>query len=260
MEVSMIKNMLVSIVLLVILSGTAFGNNLNKIQWITEDYPPFNYVDDEGELRGFMIDILIEIWKKAGLKKTKKNIEVMPWARGMLMLKNDEATCLFGMGITEVRRNAYVFVGSIPNVNQGIIAKKSKHYSFDSISDINSGFGESKIGVVREDYGQTVFIQQGGKPRLLHQVATGELLVLMLKLDRIDAIAFGDMPAHKFMKKARIDYADYEMVYTFSKGFSGYAFNKKIHPEIIQKLQQAYDELYEDGTVLRIRDSYLGNQ
>jgi polar amino acid transport system substrate-binding protein len=256
----MIKNTILTIVLLFALSGSVFGNDLNKIQWITEDYPPFNYVDDEGELRGFIIDILIEIWKKTGLKKTKKDIEVMPWARGMLMLKHDSNTCLFGMGINEVRKQEYIFVGSIPNVTQGLIAKRSKHYVFNSISDINDSFGDSRIGVVRGDIGQSSFLQQGGNPRRLHQVANGDLLILMLKLDRIDAIAFGDLVADKFMKKARIDNSDYEMVFTLYKGYSGYAFNKKADPKVIRKLQQAYDELYDDGTVMRIRNSYFVSQ
>ncbi len=256
----MVKNTLMVIVFVVTISGSAFGNNINEIQWITENYPPFNYVDDEGELRGVTIDILIEIWKKVGLNKTKKDIEVLPWARGMLILKNNDTTCLFGMGINESRKKKFIFVGSIPNVNRGIIAKKSKHYSFNSISEINSGFEDSKIGVVRDDIGQTIFLEQGGNPRLLHRVVSGENLVLMLKLNRIDAIVYGDIPSYKLMKKARIDYAAYEMFYIFSKGVSGYAFNKKIDPAIIRKLQQAYDELYRDGIVMRIRNSYLGNQ
>ncbi len=259
----MLKNILMAIVFLVsvvTIPGSAFGNNINKIQWITENYPPFNYVDDEGELRGITIDILMEIWKKVKLNKTKKDIEVLPWARGMLILKNNDTTCLFGMGINESRKKKFIFVGSIPNVNRGIIAKKSKHYSFNSISEINSGFGDSRIGVVREDIGQITFLEQGGNPMLLHQVVSGENLVSMLKLDRIDAIVYGDMPAYKLMKKARIDYSAYEMFYVFSKGVSGYAFNKKTDPAIIQKLQQAYDELHREGIVMRIRNSYLSNQ
>jgi len=248
----MVINTLMTIVFVLTLFGSAFGNDINEIKWITENYPPFNYVDDEGELRGVTIDILMEIWEKVGLKKTKKDIEVLPWARGMLILKNDDTTCLFGMGINESRKKKFIFVGSIPNVNRGIIAKKSKNYSFNSLSEINSGFGDSKIGVVRDDIGQIVFLEQGGNPRLLYQVVSGENLVLMLKLDRIEAIVYGDIPAYKLMKKVKIDYAAYEMFYVFSKGVSGYAFNKKTDPEIIRKLQQAYDELYRDGIVMRI--------
>ncbi len=107
-------------------------NKLEQINWLTESYPPFSYIDTkDNKLKGVMIDILIEMWKEVGLNKDREDIEVYPWARGVHMLEDDPLVCLFGMGITQERKTKYKFVGSISPGIYGIIAKKSKNYHFN---------------------------------------------------------------------------------------------------------------------------------
>ncbi len=59
------------------------------------------------------------------------------------------------------------------------------------------------------------------------------------------------------MKNLGIEFTDYEIVLVFAQGSIGYAFNKKVNPEILKKLQKAYDELFEEGMVMRIRNEYV---
>jgi len=70
-------------------STTAMGESpeetrtaLEKMDWMTEQYPPFNYIDEkDGQLKGITVDILMEMFKKVGVQKTRKDIPILPWAR-----------------------------------------------------------------------------------------------------------------------------------------------------------------------------------
>ncbi len=64
------KALIVSVVLcLALVAGTAFAGNITKVRIGTEGaYPPFNYVDKNGDLQGFDVDIAKAICKAAGVE------------------------------------------------------------------------------------------------------------------------------------------------------------------------------------------------
>ncbi len=235
-------------------------NKLEQIKWITESYPPFSYIDNkDNKLKGVMIDILVEIWKEVGLQRERADIDIYPWARGVHMLENDPLVCLFGMGITQDRKEKYKFVGSISPGIYGIIAKKSRNYHFNSFDELNNKFKDKgqTIGVVRNDYGSKIFLEYGGNPDLLYRISNGAQLVRMLALDRLEMISFGELPTISNMNKERIDYKDYEIVLVSKEITSGYAFNKNIDPIVLNILQSAFDELVKKGVTKDILNTYL---
>jgi len=243
-------------ILMVLFSQSSAAQTLNDIEWITEEFPPLNYTDKNGQIQGFTVDILLEMWKKVGLNKTKKDITVMPWARGISMLERDINVCLFGMGITLERKNRYQFVGGIPGVMRGLIAKRKSGYTFNDIEDVNFKVDPGRIGAVRQDLTMELFLSRGGNKKLLYTVPRGVQLVRMLKKGRVDLIAYGDMPAFKLMKSEGMLPINYEVVYSMGEGEFGYGFNEIANPRIIGQLQSALDELISTGVVAKIRDHH----
>jgi polar amino acid transport system substrate-binding protein len=243
-----------------IASGENINKKLTEIKWITEEYPPFSYIDKtDGQLKGVMVDILVEVWKKTGLKKSRNDIIIHPWARGIIILEKDPLVCLFGMGISKKRQEKYKFVSSISPGVYGLIAKKSKNYHFDSIEEVNNileGNGRV-IGVVREDFGGKNFVERGGNSALLYKVSSPNQLVKMLALNRFEMIAFGELPAITIMEKENVDPDKYELIVVSKRIISGYAFNKKVDPRIIQVLQKAMDKVIKEGISDKIFNRYI---
>ena len=247
------------------MAGTAFGQEshlkkLDQVVWITEQYPPFSYLDDkDGQIKGLMVEILLEMWKKVGLKKSKKDIIIHPWARGIALLENDPRVCLFGMGITKERQMKYKFVTSISPGVHGLIAKKTKGYHFSSIEAVNKAFsGKSHvIGVIRGDFGEKNFLEQGGNPHLLFKVSSGRQLIKMLEMDRLEMIAFGELPAISIMMRENINYREYEIPIVSNELRSGFAFHKNVDPAVLIVLQQAMDEVTREGIADRFMKTYL---
>ncbi len=244
---------------LILFSGIANAQSLEDILWISEDYPPSNFVDKNGIMQGFTIDILLEMWKKVGIKKTKQDIVIYPWARGMNMLGSDKNVCLFGISITEERKKLFKFVGDAPGNKIVLFAKKEKKYRFNSIEEVNQKFKRQQIGVVRDDIGEHVYLNIGGKPELLHRVTRADQLIRMTELNRLELFAYADTVALKKMKNLKIPTDRYEIVFIRNQAKWGYGFNKNVNPKVLQKLQKAFDELLEDGTVMRIRNAFVNN-
>ncbi len=248
-----------------LMAGDVFGQTkvlekIEKVVWITEHYPPFSYVDGkDGRLKGLMVDILLEMWKRVGLKRTTGDILVYPWARGIRDLENNTNTCLFGMGISREREKKYKFVVSISPGFHGLIAKKTKGYSFNSMNEVNREFRGQKgvIGVVKDDFGETNFLELGGEPALLYQVSNGKQLVKMLARGRLEMMAYNEFAAITLMKKNRIDHNDFVISMASRRVVSGYAFNKKVDMDIIKELQKAMDDMLRDGVADRLLNKHL---
>ena len=63
--------------LTILWSTSLFAAELDELEYITEIYPPFNYVEG-GVLRGEAVDLLISATALAGHPIVAKNIQVQP--------------------------------------------------------------------------------------------------------------------------------------------------------------------------------------
>lgn len=234
-----------------------FAQSIHEIEWLSENFPPFNYVDENNIPQGLYIDILEQMWKRTGIRKSKEDIRMFPWARGIQMLDKGAGTSLFAMGMTEERLKRYKFVGPVKSINVGIIAKKSKNFRFNSISEINQTLASKRLGAVRDDSGHRLFVDAGGKSDLLYLSVQTDSMIRMLELDRLDAISLVNITAFWEMKEIGIDSNQYELVYLLTLLPSGFAFHKDTEQSAIDQLQDAFDSLYEEGTIKTIEDRYL---
>lgn len=239
--------------------------SLNDISWYTEEYPPWNYTEN-GELKGYYVDVLLELWKKVGIDKTRDDIKVIPWARGYHYLKTDPNTALFSMARTEEREKlGILWVGPLEtNKRTAIFAKKAKNYKFDSIEQVNKEFSKGGIGSVNKigslNKGATgqIFLQIGGTTKALHRVNTVDQLFGMLESDRVSAITYNYANALYVMKKFKMKPSEYEVIYYMSPPKTGgyFGFNKDTDPALIETLQMALDELWQEGIVDKYYQEY----
>jgi len=82
-----------------------------SIKLVIQEYPPFSYTDPKTtEIRGFLVDKVMEIMKRAG---ETPNITSTSLARGLNATMTEENTCLFGFRRTPERENAYRWVGPL---------------------------------------------------------------------------------------------------------------------------------------------------
>ncbi len=242
------------------LYSSAYAQTLENVKWLTEEFPPYNYVEN-GIVKGISVDILLAVWTRVGLNKTPQDIQVLPWARGVRTLQSMPATCLFTTLMTAERRDVYgwKFVYPIPQVtetsNNHIIAKKSSNIKFNSIDDFKNYRGS--FGVVRDDVGASLLVEAGVNVDRLDKTVTPASLIMKLHKGRHDIISYSLPATIVKMKEANIDPAEYEVIFTFPNRPLGFAFHHNINPQIIKKLQKALDSVHIDGTAEKILNKYV---
>lgn len=122
-------------------------------------WPPFEFIDEDGNLTGFEVELIPRIGEKVGVTMTVENI---PWDTIFAGLANGQYDGVAsGVTVTEERKNAMDF--SMPIANQGqvvIVMNDSPVQSIDDLSGARVGvqigttgdFALDDYDVVRRQY------------------------------------------------------------------------------------------------------------
>jgi len=252
------KRLVIFLVIVFIPTIQLNAQSLEKIIWVTEDYPPFNYIVN-GTPTGIGVDVLIEIWKRVGLDKQPKEIEIWPWPRGYKTLQERVDISLFTMAITEQRKKMFKFVGPYIKSRAGLLAKKSYGFKITSDDDLLNfypGQADMQIGTLRDGNVEQLLLLRGYPKTKLYRMSQPDSLIRMLDLDRLSAVAFSYDVALWKMKTWQINPSQYELIYLLEESSAGFGFNKDIDPHILERLNIAFGALRKDGTLDRIIKKY----
>ncbi|ESP92443.1 MULTISPECIES: substrate-binding periplasmic protein [Pseudoalteromonas] len=205
-----------------------------KLVWFTEDYPPFNY-HVNGQVEGISIKALKLIYQDLGWKFDDNEVMLLPWPRAYQMTLSNRNACIFSMTYTEERAKLFQFIGPTMDNHVAIIGHKETSYKLSNLTSI----GDLKIGVVKNDIGHQLLRQAGIDKESLVFLASGFELVQMLKLKRIDLIAYGDVIARYQFKRAGINPKHYRIVMPLSSSYLGFACNKAVDKHVVDKMNDA---------------------
>ncbi len=157
------KALIVSVVFCIALvAGTAFAGNITKVRIGTEGaYPPFNYVDKNGDLQGFDVDIAKAICKAAGVEC---EFVMQDWdglIPGLLAKKFD--AIIASMSITQERLKKVDFSNKYYLTPAKFASKKGSKVEItpEGLKGMNVGVQRGTIhdNFVRDKFGKTVNIK-----------------------------------------------------------------------------------------------------
>ena len=122
---------------------------LSRLQWVTEDYPPYNFLDGSGHLVGAVPDVLEMIYTDLSIKKRGNNIILLPWARLIMYMERYPEYAAFSMVTTPERAKKFKLVPLPITTKISILALTS---NIDILH--KKTVDELTIAVVRGDIGQ----------------------------------------------------------------------------------------------------------
>ncbi|MBF0258059.1 MAG: ABC transporter substrate-binding protein [Desulfamplus sp.] len=236
-------------------SDSARAQSLNDLMIMTENYPPFNFSKDD-ILQGIAVDLMEAMLKKAGSDKTRKDIQLLPWARGYHYLQNEKNACLFATTRTDERDKLFKWVGPISDTTIVLTSRKDRKVSIKTPDDLK----KYKIGAVIKDIGEQLLLDAGLDPKNIDSTGGTNAVLKSIKkmnIGRMDAFAYEESVLKWELKQQGFDVNQYETVYVLKSGELYYAFNSNTSDEIIQKLQQALDDLKKTDEYQKIKDPYL---
>ena len=206
-----------------------------KLRVMTEEYPPFNYTDTNGNLVGSSTEIVKAIITKLGLDI---NIEVLPWAQAYDTVLLEPDAALYSMARTPERENLFMWVGPIGSYENWLYAKKGSSTRVSSLDEAKTVEG---IAVVKDEAGQQKLAQQG----FINFVYTDSTADGLKKLvaGQADLWLGTGADVELVAKKAGVDPAGIEAVAFVHKVDLYIGFNKNTAYATILSWQTALDSL-----------------
>ena len=214
---------------------------------LTENLPPLNYLKD-GVLVGPSVEIVREIQRRVG---SHEQIEVYPWARAYKTALEKENVVLFSMTYTEDRLDKFKWIGPVAKKRDILVAKKGSGIKIRSLKDAKN---VKRIGTVRDDTKEVLLKGLGFTN--LEPVSDERQNAKKLVLGRIDLWVYKKPGLRTVCELAEVDYDEVEEVFHLREIELMIAFSKKTPDGMVQKWRNAFNEMLNDGTIVRIQEKW----
>jgi polar amino acid transport system substrate-binding protein len=209
----------------------AFSSPVDKITFITEEYPPYNYTKD-GKLHGKNTKIIQKLFELTKSSKSVDDILVLPWAIGYEKALETPNIALFSTTRTKQREPLFKWVGPLSSHETVLLGHKDLLKKPIDISKLS-------IVVIHKDAGAQLLESLSIKPK---QVITAEDNIeaaQMLYYGRVDAWAYGELTGKWILKTLGINPDNYQSIYSLGKKDLYLALNPKTDPKAIEALKEA---------------------
>lgn len=206
-------------------------------------FPPYEYYED-GEIVGIDVEIAEKIAEKLDLELEIQDMEFNSITDSVSSGKSDMG--MAGMTVSEDRLKNVDFSDSYAKGVQVVIVKEDS--DIKTIDDLSG----KKIGVQLNTTGDSYATEDFGKDNV-QQFNKATDTVLALTQDKVDAVIIDKAPAEVFVQQNEgltllsSSYADEDYAICFKKG----------NTELQKEVNDALNELIEDGTVQAIIDKYI---
>lgn len=249
------KVLFISVLVIAIFNNTVFAKNeqdfsnimtSNELVIMTENWPPLNYVKNE-QLEGPAVDIVKEIQRKLNEKSA---ILVLPWKRSYSYILERKNTILFSMVYSQKRKDKFKWVGPIAQKRYSLYSKKDFNHTILSLDDAQPFI----IGVQRGGFSEE-FLEEKGFIHLAKANYASQNIQKLIR-SRFDLLFESHSTYLTSIKQSKIKENDFKEVFVVKKSLMYIAFNKETDDNIVLQWQNAYDELYENGTIKKIYQKY----
>ncbi len=241
----------ISFLVLSIATQTVRADDL-FLQVYTEFNMPNNYREtDTGPVVGYATDLVREVLDKTGINYT---IEIVPWVRAMQAIDSSANVMVYSMARTIDREDKYHWIGKTLPLDFYLYGLKDRLPSLPLTLDeaINS-----KIGVVRADVVE-LYLRSLGFTDLVN-VRDSSLSLKMLERGRIDLFPYTNLEAGLFARRNGFDENKLIGVIKLEEISNDLymATSKNIDEAILNKLQEAYQEVVMSGRYNEIMDPLI---
>lgn len=221
----------ITTLLLFTIPSISFADNVDDIRWIAQDYPPFSYVDSQGNNAGTVITQAGEVMKKISSSKTTKDIEVHGFSKFFVGRNNDKNTVFFPLAELPGRESKFTFVGPLFMDKAVVIGKVNI-----TINDPKEIKNYTIIG--RDGYPGVMELSNLDINRAKSSDSDKESL-MSLKNNNVDLVVCNEDSGLYWMKELGMNQKDYKVVYRLKETKMSFGFNKDTDPAILEKVAAA---------------------
>lgn len=228
-----------------LLFASAFATGVASaadIRFVTETYPPFNYLEN-GAIRGSSMD---QIRLIAGGANLSYSVEIMPWARALATAELERDVCVFTAVHNAERDQKFQWIEPLLKSRTILVRKAGSPIAPRTLEEAKS----FSIGTQRGDFTHDL-LRNNNFPKI--DLATDLVLSLKkLMSGRVDLVPISE----KYYDKLKRDGAQIESVLTLAEDTYSIACNRGVPSVTTARMQAVLDKLIADGTQRRIYAAY----
>ena len=229
--------------------GKDADNELSRIQkdgvlkvGVEGTYPPITYHDENGDLTGFDVDLAKPQGEKLGVKVEFTESE---WDSLLAAVDSGRIdTVINAVSITDERKEKYDFSEPYISVYRNIIVKGDRD-DINSVADLN---GKNVAENITTEYAQK--LEEYGAT--LVPIDTLQQAFDLILSDRADFTVLEDIQFYPYLEEHPD--ANLKVAFTIDDDVDQFAIPiRKGETELVDAVNQALDELKEDGTLKEIQ-------
>ena len=238
---------LIALLVALMMLGTAAAALVDTVTVaFNPEYPPFEYVNDNGEYEGYDVDLINAVAEKAGIEIA---FEAMDFdAVISAVATNPNTIGVSGISITDERKLSVDF--SEGYINAGLIVVVKKDSGYATVDDLK---------------GKVIGVQMGTTSDFAAEEITGEAntskyktflnAIMELQGNKVDAVIV-DKPVGIAILNELKDDALEIVDMGLQADWYGIEINKE-NPELLEKINAALKELEAEGFYKTLEDKYF---
>ena len=229
--------------------SAASGSALPALTVGSDTYPPYVYMDNNGDITGLDVEIAQEAFRRMGCRAEFTTID---WEKKTELVDSGEIDCIWGCFSMDGRENDYQWAGPY---------LASRHVvAVDAQSGIEtlSGLAGKTIAVQATGKPEAIFLRGGENVpafRNIISIADRGVQYAMLDCGYADAVAGHEEAIRQYMKDYGADFRilDEPLLVT---GI-GVAFSKHDTRGLAARLDEVLEQMREDGSMEKLVGKYL---
>lgn len=236
---------------LLLMNQLTFATIPKVIRFATEPtYPPFEYIDSTGTMKGFDIDIANALCQQMQVQCTFSNQSFNSLIPSLNLGKYD--AIIASLGVTPERQKQVLFTNAYYQPSASFVGPIDKHYSLQHLDGLAVGVqqGTTFESYLRTKYNNKVVVKSYGSV---------QEAFLDLESGRIDAVLADSPIVYAWLKDNASQFGIIDQPITDNDYFgSGYAIavNKK-NPDLVLLFNQALSKIKANGTYTKISQHYF---
>lgn len=221
-----------------------------KLLIYTDDWAPYNFKNND-EIVGISTEIIKEAMAIAGVDY---EIIMRPWARSYKTVTRTPNTALFTIHRSDKRESLFKWAGPIVKSNIYLYKLQSRaDIEIRQFSDLRGFY----IGALNSGAVHQHLLSKGLNESNLHAQSHADNLLNLLFAERVDLIPGDELDLQYQLKNNKHHYDDLKKAFFLYDSRYYIAFNKEVPNNLIDKVQEALNQLHETSKTQAIVNHYI---
>lgn len=239
---------LFAVILFLMVPCVAAGQSLTIV---SDPYPPFGYVNKDGEIVGFTVDVIKLLLERTGIEG---KFEMYPWARAYEMAQKEKNILIYTLAHTKERERLFQLVGPVVHGSDCFFKLKDrKDVVVKSLADAK----RFRVGTVRDYFTHRYLLSNGFEEgKNLEATHDDDMNLMKLVSQRIDLMILDELVFNYRVQKLAYNRDDFEKTLVVISNDSFIAFSRQTSPDVVSRFAKALEAVKKDGSYDRILEKY----